>query len=789
MWRQKRHATTMTRAPPAPSASSVDTGCGVRMDAGTMRSAMTPPPPWPPPRPAPKKLPSTCGGAAVWPLASRPRLQPPRAGGRVLVGGGANEPHQPSGASWAVALPRRVLCVVARRLAAVVGGARGGGTGGTAPPPWTAGRRASPVGPSEPCRHAAPRAPAVPPPVVVLAASPRAAVWPLAPPGHVELRAGERRGCDWKSKGRRGASGGTTSDPPVWVDNLVCVRKQTVRRCYVYAPPDPSHPSRSDAGCRRTTSKSHPSKPPDAKSPKAAPSGTSPRVPQHADDRRARSASAPLVEAHDRDGVARRVGNGDVPGSARQSHHAVDAAHDRRRVVALPRDGTRVVAPAGRRAQAAPHVHAGGGAVGGQRHRVEVRERKVVDEEHRLAPRAAAVTGAEAARCSSPLAFVPLGRVSIANPPRGANDVARDGHGGTNSSRGAMASVKKTPTPGTTSTSLIDERPTVGWKGSGRCTAPDEGGRAARSMAYPPPVDARHVQDVRGGVVGEALGVGEVGEHPAPRRVRKVPLVDAARDEGGDVKGRVAAGDDAFGEKAVGQTDLRRQAADGGAGGPCGGRRRRRGRHPGGGKRHRQTANHRHARAGGAPTARGGDHGDASGTPGVTVGQRVENCPSARAVAMRPPSMGTRRGAPVSPATCARRPQRAAAAPGPRHFCRHTVGVMAESPLGLGGALRHATRASTDRPDRPGAADNASDAGPCGRWIFPTNLREAHFLSTWAARLGAMLFLSSRRFWRPTIAVFPILADAVDVKRGDQVCETVSQPSIQPDKVVRPMGS
>jgi len=40
-----------------------------------------------------------------------------------------------------------------------------------------------------------------------------------------------------------------------------------------------------------------------------------------------------------------------------------------------------------------------------------------------------------------------------------------------------------------------------------------------------------------------------------------------------------------------------------------------------------------------------------------------------------------------------------------------------------------------------------------------------------------------------TIAVFPILADAVDVKRGDQLCETVCQPSIQPDKVVRPMGS
>jgi len=39
------------------------------------------------------------------------------------------------------------------------------------------------------------------------------------------------------------------------------------------------------------------------------------------------------------------------------------------------------------------------------------------------------------------------------------------------------------------------------------------------------------------------------------------------------------------------------------------------------------------------------------------------------------------------------------------------------------------------------------------------------------------------------IAVFPILADAVDVKRGDQLCEAVSQPSTQPDKVVRPMGS
>jgi len=45
-------------------------------------------------------------------------------------------------------------------------------------------------------------------------------------------------------------------------------------------------------------------------------------------------------------------------------------------------------------------------------------------------------------------------------------------------------------------------------------------------------------------------------------------------------------------------------------------------------------------------------------------------------------------------------------------------------------------------------------------------------------------------FWRnDNIAVFPILADPVDVKKGDQQCETVSQPSIQPDKVDWPMGS
>ena len=39
------------------------------------------------------------------------------------------------------------------------------------------------------------------------------------------------------------------------------------------------------------------------------------------------------------------------------------------------------------------------------------------------------------------------------------------------------------------------------------------------------------------------------------------------------------------------------------------------------------------------------------------------------------------------------------------------------------------------------------------------------------------------------IAVFPILADPVDVKKGDQLRETKSQPSIQPDKLDPPMGS
>jgi len=33
-----------------------------------------------------------------------------------------------------------------------------------------------------------------------------------------------------------------------------------------------------------------------------------------------------------------------------------------------------------------------------------------------------------------------------------------------------------------------------------------------------------------------------------------------------------------------------------------------------------------------------------------------------------------------------------------------------------------------------------------------------------------------------------MLADPVDVKKGDQLYKTVSQPSIQPDKTDRPMG-
>jgi len=51
------------------------------------------------------------------------------------------------------------------------------------------------------------------------------------------------------------------------------------------------------------------------------------------------------------------------------------------------------------------------------------------------------------------------------------------------------------------------------------------------------------------------------------------------------------------------------------------------------------------------------------------------------------------------------------------------------------------------------------------------------------------LCAGKQRVVRTTIAVFPILADAVDVKRVDQLCETVSQPKTQPDKVARPMGS
>jgi len=42
---------------------------------------------------------------------------------------------------------------------------------------------------------------------------------------------------------------------------------------------------------------------------------------------------------------------------------------------------------------------------------------------------------------------------------------------------------------------------------------------------------------------------------------------------------------------------------------------------------------------------------------------------------------------------------------------------------------------------------------------------------------------------RRVIAVVPIMADTVDFKWGNQLCATVSQPSIQPDEVVRPMDS
>jgi len=53
----------------------------------------------------------------------------------------------------------------------------------------------------------------------------------------------------------------------------------------------------------------------------------------------------------------------------------------------------------------------------------------------------------------------------------------------------------------------------------------------------------------------------------------------------------------------------------------------------------------------------------------------------------------------------------------------------------------------------------------------------------------AILALSTEVDFSSSFAVFPILADPVDVKKGDQLCETVSQPSIQPDKVDPPMGS
>ena len=78
--------------------------------------------------------------------------------------------------------------------------------------------------------------------------------------------------------------------------------------------------------------------------------------------------------------------------------------------------------------------------------------------------------------------------------------------------------------------------------------------------------------------------------------------------------------------------------------------------------------------------------------------------------------------------------------------------------------------------------------------LLTTDQRLLRTLSASSRRRTAQVDLDTRRLSRVssaslgraeygTIAVCPILADLVDVKRGDQQCETVSQPSIQPDKV------
>jgi len=59
----------------------------------------------------------------------------------------------------------------------------------------------------------------------------------------------------------------------------------------------------------------------------------------------------------------------------------------------------------------------------------------------------------------------------------------------------------------------------------------------------------------------------------------------------------------------------------------------------------------------------------------------------------------------------------------------------------------------------------------------------------WRSTWHRCALLPALRSTGVDIVVFPILADPVDVKKGDKLCETVSQPSIQPDKVDPPMGS
>jgi len=115
----------------------------------------------------------------------------------------------------------------------------------------------------------------------------------------------------------------------------------------------------------------------------------------------------------------------------------------------------------------------------------------------------------------------------------------------------------------------------------------------------------------------------------------------------------------------------------------------------------------------------------------------------------------------------------------------HIVGFLAVCGSdGVKPTKDHPQNASEEYLRHHSAGDRASGCSRRGK--LAASLQGRATKRAWSRATGAAI---NPQPVGGLIAVFPILTDPVDVKKGDQQCETVSQPSIRPDNVDRPMGS